>query len=537
MRPQLRQASLDPGLGRTLTITEAPLPADVVARLAPLWDRVIDIMEREKDGPVESLVVGLSAWVYPGRLSFGGTSFEESESAIREVAPRVVERMASILAEHPGALRKLRPYGAKLGIEVALPREFSILFPDDWRGSADERDERQRSAIAAVAGLAEDVRARPLDDQVDILAGSDEEAVAAGLSYPRLTPHLAQSLAESSAEPLAWVDALAERGASADLLLPFLQRSVESRAEGCEERLVALLEDESYSWAAIQVALTLPVGEMAEARAIARLTGQHRQLIEALLMQGRIGSGTAERLLDAPDPEAARDAAIAIAMPVANLTVSDLSAAGRARWREVMVASHPDEYWFAEILKADTDLFADWLRAWFARLGDDPADHWLLPDTLVGALGDLPLDVRRATIDAIPAGTPSFPLQDVVTEIVGADLSTAEALLDRADLEDTHWVCLRRGPGEEWMERALLALDRGWEPERIVGYTMFSESGWSGEESRHWQATVDAFLELDDGGDERRVTLIAAGVKVFSELHDRAEGREREERVIRARSP
>ena len=82
------------------------------------------------------------------------------------------------------------------------------------------------------------------------------------------------------------------------------------------------------------------------------------------------------------------------------------------------------------------------------------------------------------------------------------------------------------------MERALLALDRGWEPERIVGPTTFSESVWSGEESHHWQATVDAFSELERRDDERRGALIDAGVKVFGDLRDRAAEGERDERIF-----
>ena len=63
-----------------------------------------------------------------------------------------------------------------------------------------------------------------------------------------------------------------------------------------------------------------------------------------------------------------------------------------------------------------------------------------------------------------PQTLPPSLLQDAITELVGSDLSMAEALLNRADLDDLHLLCLRRGPSEPWMERALLALDRGWEP-------------------------------------------------------------------------
>ena len=294
-----------------------------------------------------------------------------------------------------------------------------------------------------------------------------------------------------------------------------------------------LLGDDSYSWVTSQVVLTHPVDEDIQAKAIAGLTGRHKNLIDWLLGRDEVDAETAERLLDAPDPIVARDSAVALARGPEKVLVADISEAGQARWREVIIASPPDDFWYSEILKRDPDLFAEWLRAWFNRLMSyPPGNFWLLPHTLVEGIGELPLRVRRDLIDAIPADVPSFPLQDVATELVGSDLSVAEALLDRVDLDDLHWVGLRRGPSEVWMERALLALDRGWELEQIVGATMFSESTWSGEESHHWQAAVDTFSKLERRDDVRRGTIIDAGVNAFSDLRDRAAKREREERVF-----
>jgi hypothetical protein len=531
VRPQLRRTSLDPGLGNTLTLVEGPLPPETVTALVPLWDRVLEIVEREKDGPVGPLIAELHYWVYPSQLSFGETSFADAERTIREVAPRMIEQLAVLLAERPGALRQLRSYGVEFDLEIPIPPYFEVLFPEHWARADIGHDEWERSADAAIAELAEDAKQRSLDDQIELLHGSDAEATGAGISYPRFTPRLAQLLAESTTEPVTWIEALVRRGAAVDLLFPFLLRSVEVDAVGWQDVLSALLEDDSYSWPALQAVLTRPVGEDLRSAGIARLNGRHQSLIESLLIRGEVDAETVERLLDASDPMVARDSAVAIGHGSGRTQLSDLSERGQARWREVIVAGPPDEFWYSEILKRDPELFAEWLRAWFARL-EGATDHWLLPHTLKEAIGELPLNVRRELIDAIPATVPSFPLQDIVTELVGADPRVAEALLDRDDLADLHWVCLRRGPSEPWMARALLALDRGWEPERIVGPTMFSENAWSGEESQHWQATVDAFSELERGDDERRSALIDAGVKAFQDLRDRAAGREREERVF-----
>ena len=533
MRPQLRSTSVDPGIGNTLTLTQAPLPPDVVTALDSLWDRVLGVVAREKDGPVGPLIAGLHSWVYPRTLSFGGAAFEAEERAILRVASRVIEQLAALLLEHPGALRRLRSYGAELDLEIDIPSDFEALFPERWRGPDVEggHHDWERSANEAVVALAEDARSRSFDEQVELLQGSDEEATAAGISYPRFTPRLAQLLAESNTAPLIWVATLVRRGAAADLLLPFLKRSVEAHVEGWREVLLELLEDDSYSWATLQIILTLPVGEELRTNGIARLSARHRNLIELLIVRGEVDADTVECLLAAPDPIVARDSAVAIAHTAGEVQVANLSEPGRARWREVILASPADDFWYSEILKRDPELFSRWLRGWYARLNES-TDHWLLPHTLVEGIGGLPLLVRRELIDAIPADTPAFPLQDVVTELVGPDLSTAEALLDRPDLDEIHWVCLRRGPSEPWMERALLAVDRGWEPERIVGATMFSESTWWGEESHHWQAAVDAFSELERRSDDRRGEIIDAGVRAFGELRDRAAEREHSERVF-----
>ena len=532
MRPQLRRTSQDPGLGNTISLMEAPLPPEVVAALDPLWDQVLEVVAREKDGPLGPLIAGLHRWVYPRTLNFGSASLDAEERAIRGVAPRIISRLATILVDHPGMLRQLRSYGEVFGLDIEVPYDFKVLFPEERQSDVIGYDEWQRRTDAAVKELAKNVKTRPLEDQVKVLYGSDAEAIVAGISYPRFTPRLAQILAEDNAEPLVWLDALVQRKAASDLLFPFLLHAVDVDAVGWQGVLAELLEDDSHSWAALPIVLTRHVSEELRKTGIEKLGGQHRLLIEGLLIRGELDPETIESLFEAPNPAVARNTAVTIARREGNLQLSDLSEAGQARWREIIIAGPPDEFWYSEILKGDPELFAEWLRSWYGRLKHPFSDNWFLPHTLTEGIGELPMDVRRKLIEAIPADTPSFSLQDVATELVGSDLETAEAMLDRSDLKDIHWLCLRRGPNESWMDRALLALDRGWEPESIVSATRFSVSVWTGPESQHWQGTVDAFSKLIDTDDERRGKIIDAGVAVFSDLRDRAAEREREERVF-----
>ena len=93
-----------------------------------------------------------------------------------------------------------------------------------------------------------------------------------------------------------------------------------------------------------------PVGEELRAKGIARLTARTPELdIEWLLDRGEVDAETVERLLDAPDPIVARDSAVAIAhTPGRGTSCSDLSEAGQARWREVILVSPPDDFWYSD---------------------------------------------------------------------------------------------------------------------------------------------------------------------------------------------
>ena len=105
MRPQWSKTTQDPGLGRTISFMEAPLPPEVVTALDPLWDRVLEVVAREKDGPVGPLIAELHSWVYPRTLGLGDGSFEAAERAIRGVARRVIGQLSTVLIDHPGMLR------------------------------------------------------------------------------------------------------------------------------------------------------------------------------------------------------------------------------------------------------------------------------------------------------------------------------------------------------------------------------------------------------------------------------------------------
>lgn len=537
IEPRVRRSYSDAGIGNTFTIAEGPLPLATMADMSSLWDSVLAIVERERwcePGPV---IDALHHWVFPGSIGFGRGVDDETSEAFRSEARRVIQRFAELLSGRPGVLRRLQHFSSwgSLNVAIAVPREFDILFPEDWDGSEQDggHDGWAKRADGRVRHLATEMLPLAPEETAERIAQADIDARAAGITYPRFTPRCAQLLADASANPSPLLAALIDRGLAADIVLPVLDRVVSLEAEGWEDALKRGLDEPLLAWAAIQVALARPVGPCLKDAAIERMGSGHRNLIEMLVARDQVDPDTVRRLLHAPDPLVARDTAVAIGHARSADRIDALPDAVRERWRAIILDSPADEFWYSVILKRDPDLFSEWLRRWFERLKSS-SDEFILPHQLKESISDLPVGARVSLISSIPAELHSFLIQDAVTELVSDDLETADALLKRADLEELHWTVLRDGPSEAWMTRAVMAVDRGWAPERIVAYTAFSENAWSGDESAHWQAKVDAFESLRQDGPpgSPRTRLVVAGIEQFGRRRDEAAEKERRERIF-----
>ncbi len=531
---------LDPGLGDTVTIMRAAVPQPWIEKLAALWDSILTIVERDTGIRPAPLIDALHSWVYPGTIGLPGSGPDEDvREAIREVATQVITQLADILKARPGALRRLREYGTsgELPVSIEVPEEFAMLFPERWDGSSDGTgfDEWERRNRDRVQGFANEVRRRSADDIAALITGADAEANAAGIDHPRCTPLLAQALAKYEDEPETLLAALEERGASPDLIFPLLDRTAELQRPGWEIELERLLAHPGASGAATRVALVRPCDDglkrLAIQKAAARLP-----LICDLVSWEQLDHATLALLFDAPDALVRREAAVALGTMWSGERLKTLPTSMLERWREIIVASPAGDGLFSEILRRDPELCADWLRAWFKRARDRRTDE-NLPERVRAAVSELPTHVRSELIGDVPSGTRSYLLESAVRCLVSEDLEVAAVLFDRSDLAELHRAALSGGPNEAWMSRALLALDRGWSPERILEMTIHFDRGWSGPESQHWERKIEAFEDLRHGhlghpDDPRRERIVAAGIALFEPMRDAAKRRERRERVF-----
>ena len=536
--PDLRWSSVDPGLGDTLTIWEGAVPKPWIDRLSGLWDLILDFMEAHPALRPEPLLDGLEDWVHPGMIGFGQGPDDETSDAIRAVGTRVVERLRDIYASRPGVLRRLQALAdqGELAVAVDVPNEFSALFPAQWRG--DEQDgefeDWQARADDRVRALAEELAGRTDAEIAGLITHADAEAAAAGLTYPRQTFLLAQVLAENTEEPEGLFAALAERRASPDVLLPFLERAAELRRPGWEALVEQELGNPDTAGVAVRVALAHPCEEHLKRIAIEQAVNWP-SLVEQQLIRDEVDHETLTLLFDAPDRSLRRRAAVTLGTFARRRRLEDLPEHLRERWRQIIVESPSDIMMFADILKRDDELCADWLRALFGRASSPSYYERLSPD-VIAAIAGLPADLRAALVDDIPEGASTWMLQEAAGHLVSEDRVVMAALFARADLESLHGAALRGGPSEAWMNRALLALDHGWEPERIVPSLLSFGPTWVDGEHTIWEQKIADLESLRrEGGEpdaEGRELIIAAGITILEEVRDKAVKRERRRRVL-----
>lgn len=586
VNPEWSERSIDPKFGKDMTTIQAVPSPDTVDEMKDLWDSILVIAERDQDIPVTVVLDALRPWVHPGSIGRRSGPDNETAAAMRRVAVRVIRRLADIFRERPGVLYRLQKDAERgdLPVRVRAPDWFASLFPE-WENA----EEYARGDV--FVRRAEEIAGRPAAEVAGTLMLIDREAILAGIEgrgemIPRGARRLARELAVRDDQPEEMLAELERRGADTGLLGWFLDRAAELQRPGWEEAIERLLGSDATAGAAIRTALVRPADERLKRLVIGQAAPWLR-LIEALVLRDEIDDATLALLFGAPDPRVAREAALTlgVANEVQAGRIGRLASSLIEHWKEIVASVPPDgdgasgAWRLARVLEADHALCANWLRTQFASLRDQESREQHFIDSEVAlVIEGLPSDVRTELIADVPSGVSPFLLERYVLSLLAGNIKATKALFGRADLSAVHRIALQRIPSENppqppvplqgapslrddpprpptsqvrdqdatatqgiarpankaWMERALLAMDHGWTPERIV--SALQTDSWWGDESEHWQGMIAMFESLRPAPGQpdasRRDRIVAAGIDRFGKLRDRAERAERDERVF-----
>lgn len=532
--PKVEMRSVDPGVGRTVTLRSGPLSDDRLQEVHALWPRVLEALRAIRKPRWQPLLECISDWAYSRRLSRHPLPAELRE-ATRRMTGEMMSDLAQLAQHHQGVLRRLKAIAGDLGLEasMALRPDFEILFPIE---SVEVRDPlaAQHLQAEAVRKLARRWMRRDPGGVARDLVCFEEQAADVGLTWPRYSTLLAAELAKYAPSPGKWGSAFLDVSAPGDLIGPFLEQAALQDEQGWQELASDCLKHPGLAHVGVSLALTQPgAGTNLFESAFELLSGFTR-LIEIHCVRNEISEQTIAKLLAHEDPGVACTAAIGewLADPKGSVRASLLEPWRSAITRYGGMVSDvevPGEFWLRQILSSHPPLALEWLRA---RLRLEPAP-WLIdidaPDA--AAISALDTQHRIDLLNAIPVESATAPF---VREIVGSDVTVYQALLQIGMLSPVQFAPLSGRPLGPWVDNARAALKAGFSPDDIAraAYRHVGVVTWAGSESGFWDQWRLDFAALCADGDPELVHVAEVGMGIACQNRDRARAYERQSDIF-----
>jgi hypothetical protein len=466
-----------------------------LAALTALWPPFLERLRRvhvENWQPIQRLV---RDWAYPDVIPMSHLTPEE-RNQVRAFGSRLLRDLIPLVRGRLGILRWAVQTASHLGLalDVGPDVDFLTLFPileatRDWQTEQNQQTEEGRRLAARWAEESPSTVAQRL-------AHFQREAEATeGGSRGGMPAFVCYEIAERVATPGVWVDAFCDADLGADVVEPFLSRTVNTAEEGWHERLTRCLKGAQTQGVAARVVLQLaePPADLLDC--VIECLPAHPGVVDSLCFQSRLSEDRMRLLLRHSDPEIASRAAIG---EWHSVPVSKVRPAIYADWRAAVVRCV--KYASEQMLRSDSLLARDWLEA---RIRE--SRRWT--DDGRSVQDSLKVITTAQRVDLLKAVPESFGGDEAVTLLVGDDLTVYAALLADQRLRRHHLVPLRGRPQGTWRDKAALALGAGYSPTQVARAISGGSWMYSGEESALWQGRADDFARLESDFDPRIVRV------------------------------
>jgi hypothetical protein len=529
LSPSLESGSLDPGAGRTFTISSGLLGLSQLREVEGIWKEIRDVLVAVDAASWEHLSSMLWEWIYPEFSARSVEIPEEITEVMHAFAAMVLRDLAPLTHGSPGLVAGLQGLASEIDIDLGLWQDpdFKKLFPDRPSGDWKTWDEDQRRVVDAFAERL--VEASP-QEVARRLVGYEEEARRIHRAWPRSTPDLCRQLAATVTNAEVWLDAFLGEGMPSDLAEPFLKATLERQGPEGEQILERCLESKVYVWIAVELilAMTDPPPRLLEQ--VLAIVGSFPPLVETLCLRGQVSLSGLEALLGHPAWEVALAAAIGewLADPKGEVREEIMRA-----WLKAILRSRPGEhdgtiYWFGEIFEKNGDLAFEWLKI---RLDEKP-DRVFLTDQGPFSKAIHALD-QEQRIDLLGRLGDRELQQPLVSLLVDQDPKVYRRLLEVKSLSRYHPQPLGGIPDERWVELAMGALEAGYDAEWIAeaAFHPVGIASFWGPESNHWSQWDEGFAKLEADPRTGIQEIARHGRQMARDLVQRARAQERQEEI------
>ena len=525
--PDFDFATLDPGIGTRITFSKATLGAGVVAPLATSWPSVMNVLRDAIDISWTSLLHLLTAWLHSSL-----DNHDETRNIANQFFSKMLNDVALVSRQYPGVQHRIAELakGAELEVDTTLESEFECLYPTDPYDAEDLDQEHSRLAKNARA-LAGRWSNRDPVDTANLLGHLETEARRAGIIWPRLTPEFSRALADEHLDPAATLAAFMDERLPADLVEPFLRKTVETG--GTVWPIISdSFNDHLYLAMAVQLSICLENAPLEiVASALAKAEGMPR-LLEHYCARGGVSRTGLSEMFRSSDGSTAVTAAIghwkAVRYSQTDTPLDDAWRRAFLRSAETRISS-TDSYWTGEILTRNGELAVEWLIRFLDS--DQSSFAYYAEEAATKAIVTLNSAQRIKILTAIRPTDRFIGTPQVIRALVGNDAEIYRHLLGLKKLRYYHLAPLLGEPSGDWKEIAVLALDHGYSAQDVVEANLRSERSWAGHESLMWEEIRRYYEELKADEDSRVSDIGEIGARIVGKMEQRAKVRERDEAV------
>ena len=400
--PSASHATVDPGVGRTVTLHYDLLGLHAIESLKDLWPMVPEAV-READRPRWRDLKELAFnWLNPWPPPHGDIS-DELRVAMRSFGERMLRDLAEISRGHPGVQHDLRVTGRRVGLNltVNLDPEFEALYQEL---ESDEADKMMKAGPPD--SLLETWERRPLQEITRTLAKIESEADLAGIQYPRWSPYLCAALAKRVPQPVAVAEAFLDHELPSDLVGPFIRQAAVTNHPRWPVLVERCLDTADYRVLGFHAVVThdTPPPELLDTAL--KDAGELPQQVEAFCLRGEVPPETLGRMFRSTDARVAVAAAIGYWCGHCRAAEDDYRLPDG--WREAILRAPADEtslsqheeYWLVEILSKNRGLAEDWLLSKFGRQ-DGRGQSWEVERIAVKILPALDLTQRSGVLAVV----------------------------------------------------------------------------------------------------------------------------------------
>lgn len=514
LSPDFSDTEPVPGSGHSFVMRSGFLIPTELDEIRAFWPTVLMLMKDYPAATRRPIQDMIERWAYPARSRASLT--QDFAGELRSVAVAMLRDFSRIPHDRLGALHWAKQTALNIGakVDVELDAEFEALFPvndaQHWQKS--QQEQREVATRLSERWSTEDPKSVAVR-----LRRFEQEANAAKINWPRWSPFVASRIADGVINPIAWFSALFDAHVPADLIAPFLSRTIhESHPRGVE-MLEACLNEPAFRRLAVSFVLRMasPPSSLLD-RVLQYVEGMD-DIVRIGCFSGEIPEQHVLELLRHPARNVAEAAALGEWQAAPPQSVRESL---KEAWREAMLRAS-EIHFDAERIFATDPLFAfEWLKN---RIQNDQTGAWRHGPAIGAALKSLRVEQRMELVSFLPE---DGRMKDVTERLVDRDVEVYRSLLANASLKRSHLYPLNAKPNDVWVEFAIAALDVGYSEKDIIGATI-NYGIWRGKESDMWGEWALAFEILLSHGDPRVARLGRDGRATALERRERAIARER----------